>query len=155
MKKVFSLVLAFALIFSVSGLAAYADNSSIISFEVIEDNDEYYVVKTVYEESNFSLYSVNSTKTKSGYATIEMYNKSNELIATLTVYGTFTYNGKTSKATMASCDFDIFMSGWSCTAANSYCSGDTAYATATFEKFLARDIDATVTLTCSPSGVLS
>ena len=155
MKKMLPLALALSLIISMLGLPVYADDSSGVYSEVIEFDGGYYCVKTVYELSNSSTYTTSNAKTKSGYATIEMFNNSNDLVATLTVYGTFTYDGRTATATHASCDYNISMNGWNCTSADSYCSGDTAYAKATFEKLLLRDINATVTLTCSPSGVLS
>ena len=73
----------------------------------------------------------------------------------LTVYGTFTYDGSTATAISASYDYQIFDSSWSLTSGNAYCSGNKAIAKGTFAYGLFVSQSTTVTLSCSADGVLS
>ena len=73
----------------------------------------------------------------------------------LTVYGTFTYDGETAESTSASYGHQIFDSDWSLTGGNAYCSGNKAIAKGTFAYGLFVSQSATVTLSCSADGVLS
>ncbi len=155
MKKIVPLFIAFCLFFSLAGISVNAESSQPVSQETVYSDNGFYIVKTVYQDESTALQSVNAVKVKSGHATIDAYNSSHELIVSLTVYGTFEYDGKSAEAVSASCSYDMVQSGWRCTSSDAYCSGSTAYATAVFKAFLAPTIDATVTLTCSPTGVLS
>lgn len=155
MKKFVSLFAVLCIIFSMTGIAVYADADNAVDQEIIYFDDGSYIVKTIYQDNVPATRSANVVRTTSGHATVDAYNTFGKLILSLSVYGTFEYDGTTAEATAASCRYDIVQSGWTCTASNAYCSGPTAYATATFEAFLASDINGTVTLTCSPTGVLS
>lgn len=149
MKKLVSAVLLVALALSVSCLPALAYDGQERD-EVIYLDDGYYMIVSVNEEQPLTRASV-----KSGSKVGNLYNGRDELVAVFTLRGTFTYNGRIAEATSASCSYSIKVSGWKCTASDAYYKGDTAYGEATFEKFLLPDAIAYLTLTCSPSGVLS
>lgn len=72
----------------------------------------------------------------------------------LTVIGTFTYNGSTAAATSASYNYQIYNSDWSVNSAGARCSGNKAIAEGTFSGGVFTR-SATVTLSCSADGVLS
>ena len=94
-------------------------------------------------------------RTISGRNVSSLYSASDELIANVTVRGTFEYDGRRAEAIRSSYDYEIFAGGWSFDSGRSYFEGATATAEVTFSRFLARDTTVIVTLTCSPNGVLS
>ena len=63
--------------------------------EVLENGD-YIRTYITYDETN------DRSATKSGSKTAEYFNSNNEVMWSITVYGTFTYNGTTSSCTRAS-----------------------------------------------------
>ena len=65
---------------------------------------------------------------------------------------TFTYNSTTETAITASGDHSV-ASGWSYSGQSTWCSGATAYLTATISGPVS--IPVSLSLTCSPGGALS
>lgn len=117
--------------------------------------EEFYY-KEVIEVIDESSSRATSTKTakKTGY-----YANGSTVLWSVTVTGTFTYNGSTSKCTSSSVSASSNDSRWRIISKSSSKSGSTAKATATAKYYLNNlVIDAktkTVTLTCSASGKLS
>ena len=74
-----------------------------------------------------------SQKQISGHKDIIKYNSGNEKVFSLTVHGTFTYDGTTSKAVSASYSYTIDDSFWSFSDGSAAYSGNTATATGTFK----------------------
>ena len=153
MKKVLSIVLALSIALSLALVPAFADDS--VKEYTVSLDDGYYIIYTVYEHKEIQSASANAVHTKSGSAIGRLYSSSDEVLASATVNGTFEYDGKTSEAVRASYSYEVFAPGWSFDSGNAYCDGDTAVAKVTFSRFLAGSHSLTVTLTCSPDGVLS
>lgn len=153
MKKLTSTILALALILCCA-MPSFADNTAVDSYTVnLEDG--YYIVCTVYETPSVQTYNASATRVKSGNTTAYLYDNNDERIASATVYGTFEYDGSRAEAISARYSYDIYNSAWSLDSGRAYCDGATAVADVTFGKFLAKDLELIVTLTCSPDGVLS
>ena len=70
------------------------------------------------------------------------------------VHGTFVYDGVSASATGSSYSYDIYNDGFLFIDGNASHSGATATATGSFKRLLFPN-SVTVSLTCSPTGVLS
>lgn len=117
---------------------------------------------TVFEDGSYmettlivSQASTLSTSTVSGSKKTTYYNSSGTAMFDFTVTGTFRYTGSSATATAASYSYNIYNSGWSLKTATAYCSGNQAIAEGTFKRLLLWTHNATITLTCSSTGVLS
>lgn len=117
--------------------------------------EEFYY-KEVIEVIDEASSRATSTKTakKTGY-----YANGSTILWSVTVTGTFTYNGSTSRCTNSSVTASSNDSRWKIVSKSSSKSGSTAKATATAKCYLnSLVIDTktqTVSLTCSPTGKLS
>lgn len=154
MKRAFSVFLALLIVVSAISVTSFAYSNVVNEYTVYLDNG-YYIDYTVFEDPTVQQYSANAVKTTTGSAIGRLYSASDELIATATVHGTFEYDGRRAEAIRSSYDYEIFAGGWSFDSGRSYFEGATATAEVTFSRFLARDARVIVTLTCSPTGVLS
>ena len=115
------------------------------------ENGDYIKTVITWEESN-----TRSSKTASKTAT--HYNNNDEALWSVTVRGTFTYNGTTSTCTSCSHSTATYSSVVTVNNASSSRSGNKATATATATitvAFVSVDKTLSTTLTCSPTGVLS
>lgn len=115
------------------------------------DNGDYIETIITYDNSL-----TRSTKTAS--KTSNYKNSSGDILWSVTVKGTFTYNGTTSSCT--SCSHSTTAPGtyWSIKSSSSSKSGNTATATAvaTYKTALiTKDYSMSVKLTCSADGTLS
>lgn len=121
------------------------------------DDGSYIESSIVEEKSQFDLLS--TTKTKSGYQTSTYKSDSGKTLWTITVHGTFTYNGKSAKCTASSVSTTCPSSNWKLSDKKSKKSGATAKASAVAKKYIdgtyIKTLHSTVTLTCSKSGKLS
>lgn len=90
-----------------------------------------------------------------GTKTANLYNGSMEKLCSLTVEGTFSFDGRGSQALSASYGYTIDNIFWSFSDGTSYYEGNTAYATATFNRIGILPTTLNVFLSCSPDGVLS
>ena len=121
------------------------------SIEMLENGDYIETIITYYETNS-------RVATKSGSKTSNYKNSSGEIMWSVTVYGSFTYNGTTSSCTSVSHSTSSPGDGWSIKNSSSSKSGNcaTANATATLKILLAsQDHSMTVNLYCSPYGILS
>ena len=158
MKK-FSSILAFCLCAVLvlsfappSNVRAYDDAEQVTSYTTYLPDGSYYVT-TIRE---FDAVYMSAPQQKSGSKTVEGYDGNDNLLYSLTVKGTFTYDGKTSKAVSASYEYTLDASFWSFSDGSAYCSGNTATASGTFKRFwLFQPTEITVSLACSPNGTLS
>lgn len=146
-------ILLATIIFAMLSLSVSADES--ITGQVTYYADGSYMVTTIEEVETVSLQAVTTKTTKSGIATQYYYNSSDELMWSFSVEATFEYDGTTATATEADYSYDISSSAWSFKSASASCSGDTATATGKFVHLGLFTNTATVSLTCSPKGVLS
>lgn len=136
-------------------LAAAAEeptNQPVIQY----DEDGFYSVTTIlYEEQQIND-STRATEQKiTGEKQIDTYDESHQLLWTLWVHGTFTYNGSSARATSATYSYQIYNPNWTFKSGRAYCSGASAIATATFQSSQNTSKTTTVRLTCSPTGQLS
>ena len=156
-RKLLSLFLCFIIVASVfvsPVSAASSVLSEIISREVTYYPDGTYLV-TEITQSTPSVSVRSSTQYTSGSKTANLYSTSGEKILSLTVHGSFTYNGKTSEAISARYSYSILDNDWSFSNGNSSCSGRTASATGRFTNPVLLPKTLTVTLSCDIDGVLT
>ncbi len=152
-KRLLSIVLCVcATVVAISPLALAADEEENQHITYYADGS-YSVTKITYDEQKGGISAqagateVRATKQR------DHYSSSNELLWTLYVHGTFTYDGRTAKATDADYSYQIYNSAWSFVRGSASYSGATARATGTFKQ--ATTQSASVSLTCSANGVLS
>lgn len=116
------------------------------------DNGDYIKTTIICHETNTRV------ATKSGSKTTEYYNADGDTMWSVTVHGTFNYNGTTSSCTSVSRSTTAPGSNWSIKSSSCTKSGNcaSATATATYKGVLtSRDYTRTVSLYCSPYGILS
>lgn len=160
MKKIylFSILLcSFACcFFHVNVIAA---ESTLVEKEKL-DNGYYletYITENTISVNDISVYA--TIKQKKGEKTVLCKDKNNKTLWSITVHGSFTYNGTTSKCTDVSMSKKIVNSNWTLT--NSSCSKSRNSCKATTTGKLMADgtviqtINKTVTLKCSVTGELS
>lgn len=143
------LVLSYVLCFPVGAVALPEKNATYV--EYLENGDCIKTYITYYETNA-------RVATKSGSKTREYETSAGEVMWSVTVYGTFTYNGTTSSCTSASRSTAAYGSDWSIKSSSASKSGNcaTATATATKKNFIgSQDYTVTVNLYCSPYGILS
>lgn len=156
-KRLISLILSLSFVFSVLGITVCAAETEVADSktEVTYFADGSYLVTIITEEpANAQARGV--TQTKNGQKSTYYYSSTNKLLCSLTVYGTFTYDGTTARATNASYSYTVDHSFWSFDSGTTAMSGAKVVATAVF-KYLSfvQTKSLSVTLTCSPTGSLS
>lgn len=150
MKKVLSILFAalFLLMLIPSAPAKAETTTDVVYFE-----DGSYVV-TVLQE-----YSTRSSNQKTASKSSTLYDPNGGAVATLTVHGTFRYDGTTVTCTASSYTYQIHNSSWSFSSGSASKSGNTATAKGTFaRKVLGITVDSktlTVSLSCDKNGNLS
>lgn len=154
-KSIITLLVCFTLIFAVSFAVPVQATDIPVSetSHITYLSDGSYYITTVRADYAAT---ASSQKQISGIKETEMYNNSGKRVFSLTVHGTFTYNGTTSKAVSASYSYTIDDSFWSFSDGSAAYSRNTATASGTFKYlWLFRAQTLTVSLSCSPTGVLS
>lgn len=93
------------------------------------------------------------TRASSLYATKEISytDAAGDLCFAYTLRGWFTYGNNTSQATNAAAIIDLYKRGWTVSTHNEYCSGNTAYGSATF-KGPTGPRSVSISLTCDRYG---
>ncbi len=153
MKKIFIAILALVMLCSVmlctpASAAPLSGSKTVI--EYLENGD--YIRTTISWDENSTRSTKTATKTK------EHCNNYDEVMWSVTVRGTFTYNGSTSSCTAVSHSTTAPSSYWTIKNSSSSRSGNKATATATATLKVgstSNDATMTVTLTCSANGTLS
>ncbi len=131
--------------------AAEATEKTETTIEYL-DNGDYIKTTITYYETNARV------ATKSGSKTADYYNSAGDTMWSVTVNGTFNYNGTTSSCTSVSRSAAAYASSWSIKSSSCSKSGNCASATATATNkgvFTSKDYTKTVNLYCSPYGILS
>jgi len=154
MKKIFiTLLLTFIIFIPANNVSALEENNESSTFEY-ELNGNYYETTITYD--NLLTRASNSVN---GHKTTTCKSSSGKTLWSVTVNGTFTYNGSTSSCTSASVSTSVVDGSWKIASKSSSKSGNTAKATATAHCYLNGNIidrqTKTVTLKCSASGKLS
>lgn len=153
-KKRFLLcVLMFAMMLSLCAVPAMAASETAeANTDVVYFEDGSYLVREVTTEA---VSMARETKTTSGSAKTTYYNADHEALWDMTLTGTFSYNGVTATALTADYSYNIYNFGWAFKSANAYCKGNQAIVESVFVQAFFITRTAIVTLTCSPTGVLS
>jgi len=155
MKKVFSIVLCFVIIFSSFSIHVFANNSTAKT-TVCYFGDGSYCISTITEELSLgqSKDAKATTQTKTATKTSSFYDSTGAFCFATKVTGTFSYNGTTATATSASYGYSLGDEGWWFSSGSASYSGATATATCKF-RYLLITRTLSSSLTCSPTGVLS
>lgn len=148
MKKVLSLVILIVTLFSLSIIPVSAKEVTTIT-EYLEDGT--YFIETVEEETSYGVWAIS---TKSGTKTRTYYSASGSALFSLTVGGTFNYNGTVARAIDSSYSYGINSSLWSFVSGSSSYTANKATATGTFSS-LGNQKTLSVTLACDQDGNLS
>ena len=160
MKKLISFLLCALLITAMLSTSAFAMDTEppILSSTKTVFEDGSYCITTITEvrehlKTSFPEAGTRATKTAS--KTTSYYNANNQLLFSVTVTGTFSYNGSTATASNAKYSYSITDSAWKFVSGSAGCSGSTATASCKFKHGSLYSKTLSVSLSCSPSGVLS
>ena len=152
MKRILSMLLCVIL---VSGLVVFpasaegtTDDQIIISQSINYISDDSYYIETISVPS-IQTYGNAKTGTKSA-----VFVSSGTAIFTISVTGTFSYDGSSSKATSASGSIATHVPNATISSRNAYTSGASAIATGSVV-YYGITLQKTVTLTCDKNGNLS
>lgn len=112
-----------------------------------------YIVSTIVEDTTPSSF-FGTMQTKSGSKTKTVHSATGDPLYSITVYGTFSYNGNYAIANKSSYSYTDESPLWSFFDGSSSCSGSTVTATGVFEStFTTKTLN--VSLSCSANGALS
>lgn len=112
-----------------------------------------------YEDGSYAIVSMNVNPSARSTAvkdkTYTYHNSQGQRCFTYTIYGTFTYNGVTSRADSVDYRVVLHRQGWDLVTHSEYVSGNTAYGRATFTGPNGESRTASLTLTCDKKGTIS
>lgn len=156
MKKVLIILvsLTFLLSIKVDAFANNLESSKQVEVEKL-DNGDY--IETFMESEDSKLITMSAAKTITKTKTAQYKNSSGEVLWSVSIKGTFTYDGKTSKCTSCSHSTTAPSKYWSIKSCTSTKSGNKATATVVaLQKGLTTNtVTKTITISCSPKGVVS
>lgn len=162
MKKLLSFLLIFTLITITSTNVSAINRIDIPTQSYIEYIDDDLYIETIITDAtphNNSMSTLAATNTITKTKTDYYKNSNGKVLWSVSVTGTFTYNGSTSKCTSCSHSTTSPGSSWSIKSATSYKAANyaTASATATYKNSTGatQDYTRTVTLQCSKNGTIS
>ncbi len=149
MKKIISFLIVLVSLFALATAPISAKNITTET-EYFEDGS-YCVTEIVNEDKSFISRAISTT---SGTKTDSYYSATGALLFTLSVRGTFNYNGTVARATASSYSYSINNTSWSFVGGSSSYTANRATANGTFEKAGA-ERTLSVTLYCDQDGNLS
>lgn len=151
MKKFVSLFLALLTVFSCFSISVLADNNDAVYLD-----DGYYIIFGALEQNVVPQpNSTNETRVISAKRTGYLYNSEDELMASVTLNGTFQYDGTSAEATKATYNYHVYADDWRFGSGRSYCDGSKAIAEVQFNPINENPKVLVVSMTCSPTGQLS
>lgn len=155
MKRLYCLTLCLILSICFHSTALASDsNTSSTTIEFL--NDGSYIETILTEDCPVGLFS--TTSTKSGRKTSTYKNSSGQIQWSVTVNGTFSYNGSSAKCTVSSISTACPSKYWTLSGKSASKSGATAIASATAKHTNGsntKTIQRSVRLTCNKDGTLS
>lgn len=162
MKKLITTLLISALfistVFCIPANATITLENTQTTIELLENGDYIEtVISCVTDKKGFD-YSTYATQTKTGKKTSSYKNSSGTVLWSVSVTGTFSYNGSTATCTSKSHSATSYSSSWSIKSVSSTKSGNSATANAVATHRGATgttDYSMSVTLRCSANGTLS
>lgn len=125
-------------------------SASSTSTETIYFEDGSYLIIDLAVSPTYT-----RASTKSGDKAVSFYKSDDTLQWVATVHGTFSYDGTTATATSATYSYQIYNSNWKLKSGSAYCSGNQAITECSFLSGMFVTKSVSVTLSCSPTGVLS
>ena len=160
MKKIFQAILVSFILLLLSPCMAHAAANPSYMSTAVEENG--YYIETIITDAtpnNQTIFmyaaSNSTTKTKTTY----IKDANGNILWYVSITATFTYDGNTSQCTSCSHNAISIASSWEIKSSSSSKSGNsaTATATATHKGILgiSQDYTESVTIECSPSGVVS
>ena len=161
MRKIFAFLLTFIMALSTTCVAFAGEMpapSSTYPVEYEYFDDGSYIVTTITEEPAVSFARATSTKTASKTATYK--SSSGASLWSVTVTGTFSYNGSSAKCTAVTGKASSNSSYWKVSSPSCSKLNASASATAIGKQYntsgaITRSVSRTATLSCSASGKLS
>ena len=134
-----------------------AESKKIISKEVEVFEDGSYFETIIYEHTSVNTRNISTSKTGSKVGTFT--NANGEALWSVTVTGTFMYDGYTVTCTSSSVSASVYSSAWKIYSKSANKTSNTAMATAVAKSYYLGTVvetkEKTVSLTCSRTGVLS
>lgn len=154
MKRIISIFLT-AIVFCTCSFNSFAwSKQTNTSIEYFEDGS--YIITTIQENANHTTF---STSTKTGSKRSDYYNEDSEIMWSTTLTATFSYSGTSATCTASNITYTVNASNWRIISAVATKSGNMAIGDVTAKKYFLgvpiETVERTVTLTCSPTGVLS
>lgn len=149
-------VLFISTVFCIPAHAAVASENTQTTIELLENGDYIETVISYVTDKGFD-YSTYATQTKTGKKTSSYRNSSGTVLWSVSVTGTFSYNGSTATCTSKSHSATSYSSNWSIKSVSSTKSGNSATANAVTTCRGATgttDYSMSVTLKCSANGTL-
>ena len=129
------------------------------SIQYIVGNIEYFDDGSYYEITLQEDLNIFRSSTKNGSKTVTYKSANGTTLWSVTVHGSFSFNGTSAKCTNSTVSTTCPASTWKITSASSSKSGASASATATAKQYISGKLSQTkiktVTLQCSSSGKLS
>lgn len=159
MKKIFKPLCTFICLFTLlcSSTSVQAEDSVISTHVECLENGGKLEVTIIEHNANPTTKS--TSKTKSASKVVKYRDSKGTVCWSVTVTGTFPYNGSTSKCTASKVSASSNNSNWRIASKSSSRSGNTASATATAKRYngssVVQTVTRTVKLSCSKTGVLS
>lgn len=160
MKKMFQVILTALIVISLSPATVHASSSPAQDSSILYENG--YYIETIITEaeppaqiSMFAAASETITRTKTTY----VKDANRNILWYVSVTATFTYDGYSAQCISCSHDAVSLASTWSIESSSSSRSGNSATATATAKQTgtlgTSHTYTESVTIQCSPSGVVS
>lgn len=116
-------------------------------------SDGSYIITELSEYNSLDKSSISRSKTST------YYDNNNTSVWFVRLTATFSYNGTTATCTSSSTSYTIYDTAWQVTNAVASRSGNTATGDFTVKKYFLgipiKTVNRTLTLTCSPSGVVT
>lgn len=154
MKKTIIFCTIFIMLFSLCYSVSAVHNPIATNIEYLEDGS--YFVTVIEETGSIATY---STLTKSGRKSSTYYNSESEALWSITLTGTFSYDGTTATCTDANLTYTIYNSNWRMISTTATASGNTAMGTAYAKQYVLgvpiNSAERSIEISCSPTGVLS
>lgn len=128
-------------------------------FSIVETfSDGSYLKSVLIDDSADTSSSARKTATKSGHKVYSYESSSGKTLWTITITGTFSYTGSSSKCIKSEISTTCPASNWKLSEKKAYTSGASAKATASFKQYkkdvYLQTITRTVTISCNKSGKL-
>ena len=159
MKKCMLLLLSITLAFwqpTTASAAVPTDTTITTIVEIFEDGS---YIETVIEKKTSSFSARSTTSTLTGKRTLTYRNSEGSALWSVTVTGTFTYNGSSATCTKSTVSATSYNSNWRISSSSASKSGATAKATASAKRYMdgtyIRTMTQSVSLTCRKNGTLS